>query len=183
MHTVAVALIATLTLLAGCITIPPDPGQVRLMSIPPEHASRYSGDTSLREAIALAPTTAEKSVQSRFVATVHLALQNSLKTARLAAPATGGAPYTLHARITPVSVERPLFKASVNSSIVASVLYTLVRTVDGTEVFRAQIQTSHSATMGDSILAETRANIAFTGAYRKNIAQLVERLYQADIKP
>lgn len=105
------------------------------------------------------------------------ALRTSLGKAGLLSSANQ-APYALHANL--LRVEQPIF--GLDFKVTTEVEYRLVETASGREVFREVLRTPYTATIGDAFVGVTRLRLANEGAAKENIAALLKRLSQLDVK-
>ncbi len=68
--------------------------------------------------------------------------------------------------------------AGFDMTVKASVKYTLTDTQTGKKVFDEFVSTSHTATMGDTVIGVQRLRLANQGAIKKNIKALIDLLVQ-----
>lgn len=75
--------------------------------------------------------------------------------------------YLLQVSVTDIS--KPLFGTSFTVDLETA--WSLTKKSDGSVVMRKAVKTSHTATMGDSLVGVTRLQLAVEGAARANIAE------------
>lgn len=87
-----------------------------------------------------------------------------------------GGSYLLTVAIS--SLQQPMFGASFNVKMEAG--WTLKR-ASGQTVWQESIQSEHTATMGDAMVAATRLKLATEGAARNNIAKGLGKISQLNL--
>lgn len=85
--------------------------------------------------------------------------------------------YLLTVSVTDTS--KPLFGASFTVELETA--WSLVKKTDNSIVMRKVIKTSHTATMGDAVVAVVRLRLALEGAARANIAQGLKAISELDL--
>ncbi len=136
-------------------------------------------NTGLRGAIAVGDVTGGEPTSPMWASKVgnaefKAALVASMKqNGLLSAPGAPGR-YTLQTNL--LALAQPL--AGFDMTVKASVKYTLTDTQTGKKVFDEFVSTSHTATMGDTVIGVQRLRLANQGAIKKNIKALIDLLVQ-----
>jgi len=81
--------------------------------------------------------------------------------------------------VSVVKLTKPLFGGSFTVEMEAG--WSLIKTSDKSVLMRKSVTSSHTATMGDSLVGVTRLRLAVEGAARNNIKQGLEAISALDI--
>lgn len=166
-------------MLSACAT----PARVEQMRVDtPEAVRQAIAGSAMKEAVSIKEVSGGKETNPLWVSNIsnedfRRALEDSLRSAGLLAPTAQGGRYLLTVNL--LSLAQPMFGADM--TVTASVLYTLVDSRSGKEVWVRTITLPYTAAFGDSILGVERLKLANEGAARVNIRKLVELL--AEFKP
>ena len=101
-------------------------------------------------------------------ADLKAAIENSItRSALFRSVGASGGDYQLTVNV--IQLSKPSFGASFTVDMEAG--WTLVRASDKSVLMRKSIKSSHTATMGESLIGVTRLRLAVEGAAKKNIEQ------------
>lgn len=95
------------------------------------------------------------------------ALEDSIKNSKLFTAVVPGKDGDYELSVVITRIDKPLFGASFTVDLEAG--WSLVKVSDRSVVLRKSITSSHTATMGDSLVGVTRLRLAVEGAARDNI--------------
>lgn len=179
MKTKLVLLALIVGVLGGCAT----PARIDHMSISSKDATKYHGDSPLKNSISIKSVSGGESTNPMWTSEIgnkefQQALVNSLKAAKLLSSNKEGQ-YFLDVKM--ISVDQPFIGASL--TVTTTIEYTLVRFSDYKKVFNQKITESYTAQFSDSFLAYERLKLANEGSAKKNITVLIDKLYELKINP
>ena len=174
-----ILLISALIIVSGCAT----PARMTQMKAEPNSWTKAHTTTPLINSISIKHVDGGKETNRIGKSQIGNeafkdALTISLLDAELLAAGSNGA-YALEAKI--INVEQPTF--GLNLTAVTNIQYTLTRVEDSNEIFSETIEAPYTAQFTDSLVGHARLKLANEGSVRNNIAQLIEKLYQLNIKP
>lgn len=173
-------LIISTLILTACAS----PARVEKMAIPSDDAaSKYSGDTPLKDNITVYSVTGGESTNPMWTSEIasddfKKALVMSLEIAKLLSKDNKNGKYFLDAKM--IEVDQPIFGASL--TVTSTIKYTLTDR-NNKIILDETIETPYTATMGDAFLAVERLKLANEGSAQTNIAGLIQKLYDLKIEP
>jgi len=162
------ALVAALTLLAGCAAAA-KPDAMVAERITPSHKS--SADVSI-DVSGGKETSSTGASQISSEAFAKALADSSEKSGLFAKVSTAGARYKLTAFIG--KVDQPMFGFSM--TVKMEVSYTLTDTQSGTTVWTKNIPSEHTAKAGEAFAGVERLRLANEGAAKDNIRQAIEEI-------
>lgn len=102
-------------------------------------------------------------------ADLKAAIENSITRTSLFKSVVQGRNGEYELNVTVTQLDKPLFGGAFTVTLETG--WSLVRASDKSVVMRKAIKTSHTATMGESLVGVTRLRLALEGAVRKNISE------------
>lgn len=170
-----VYLILVVASLSGCATS----ARVDHMVATKVDVSKVSNETPLKNNIWLKNMSGGDSTKPLLLPKVSdsdfkLALEQSLKEAKLLASTQSNGNYTLDVKL--ISLDHPIFGMEMKATVTATVQYILEEKSTGKRIYFSTIVSPFTATFSDSALGAGRLGIANEGAVRKNIEKLIDEL-------
>lgn len=162
------------TFLGGCAS----PARIDQMTVPAQvFATQAPISTQLTKNIFIVDVQGGEATNPMWTSEIgnsefKIALENSLRSAKLLSTLINKADYKLEAKL--ISVNQPMF--GLDFTVHATVLYSLVDNKTGETVYEETIMESHTATMNDAFMGVERLKLANEGAARNNIKELISRL-------
>lgn len=160
----AIAVVATAAVLGGCASPASREGmavqQVQLAKHHPYSVGvqvQGGGETGALDSSNIAP------------ADLKAALEDSIKNSKLFSTVVQGKDGDYELSVVITRIDKPMFGASFTVDLETG--WSLVKLSDRSVALRKSIKSSHTATMGDSMVGVTRLRLAVEGAARANIDQ------------
>lgn len=174
------ALVAGALALGGCAT----PAKVESMEVSGVNPGTVNTSSGLRDRVGVTKVIGGEETNPLWTSEIssegfRQALERSLRNAGLLAALQGASKYALEADLK--KVDQPL--VGVDMTVVTTVHYVLKERESGVLIWEGDIVSPYTATFSQAFMGFERLRVANEGSAKKNISDLIEKLYSLDVKP